>query len=59
LLRKAASRTRNALWEAVGAAIDAFATHECRNDFTAAGYEPERWESALDGREACRSLNVL
>lgn len=41
LLRKAASRTRNALWEAVGAAIDAFATHECRNDFTAAGYEPE------------------
>lgn len=41
LLRKAASRTRDSLWDAVGAALNAFTTDECRNYFTAAGYEPE------------------
>ncbi|MEO0429484.1 MAG: IS630 family transposase, partial [Pseudomonadota bacterium] len=40
-LRKAASRTRDTLWDAVGVALNAFTTHECRNYFTAAGYEPE------------------
>lgn len=41
LLRKAAARTRDALWDAVATALDAFTPSECRNYFTAAGYEPE------------------
>jgi transposase len=41
LLRKAAARTRDALWDAVGTALDAFTPNECRNYFAAAGYEPE------------------
>ncbi len=41
LLRKAAARTRDALWDAVAYAIDAFTPGECANYFTAAGYEPE------------------
>ena len=40
-IRKVAARTRDALWNAVGAALDAFTPDECRNYFTAAGYEPE------------------
>lgn len=41
LLRKAATRTRDAFWAAVGIALDAFTNTECTNYFTAAGYEPE------------------
>jgi transposase len=41
LLRKAAGRTREALWAAVATAIDAFSKHECANLFTATGYEPD------------------
>ena len=41
LLRKAAARTRDALWDAVSTAIEAFSPQECRNYFSAAGYEPE------------------
>lgn len=41
LLRKTAARTRDALWDAVADAIDAFTPDECANYFTAAGYEPE------------------
>lgn len=41
LLRKAATRTRDALWSTVTTAIDAFTPNECANYFTAAGYEPE------------------
>ena len=41
LLRKAAARTRDALWTAVADALDAFSPDECANYFTAAGYEPE------------------
>jgi len=41
LLRKAATRTRDALWDAVGAALEAFTPNECANYFEAAGYEPE------------------
>jgi len=40
LLRKAAARTRDALWAAVATAIEAFDPDECANFFTAAGYEP-------------------
>ena len=41
LLRKAAARTRDALWTAVVTAIDAFTPAECENYFTAAGYGSE------------------
>lgn len=41
LLRKAAARTRDALWTAVADALAAFTPDECGNYFTAAGYEPE------------------
>jgi len=41
LLRKAAARTVDELWRAIGSAIDAFTPTECANYFTAAGYEPD------------------
>lgn len=41
ILRKAAERTRDGLWSAVGDAIETFTPEECANYFTAAGYEPE------------------
>jgi transposase len=41
LLRKAAARTLDELWDAICAALPAFGPAECENYFTAAGYEPE------------------
>ena len=41
LLRKAAARTKEALWNTVGESLDAFTPNECANYFTAAGYEPD------------------
>jgi hypothetical protein len=41
LLRRAAARTRETLWEEVGRILDTFTPPECANYFTAAGYEPE------------------
>jgi transposase len=41
LLRKAAARTRDALWDEVGRLIELFDPDECGNYFIAAGYEPE------------------
>ena len=41
LLRKAAARTRDHLWDAVALAIERFSPVECANYFAAAGYEPE------------------
>jgi transposase len=41
LLRKFAARTIEDLWNAIGDALPQFTSHECANDFTAAGYEPE------------------
>ena len=38
LLRKAAKRTRESLWTAIGALIPAFTPSECANYFAAAGY---------------------
>ena len=40
IMRKAAERTVEALWQTVGTAIDAFVPNECANYFKAAGYEP-------------------
>lgn len=39
LLRKAAERTVDGLWDAIGRLIDAFTPAECANYFAAAGYD--------------------
>ena len=41
LLRKAAARTVDELWIAIGDALPRFTPHECANYFTAAGYESD------------------
>ena len=39
LLRKAAERTVEGLWNAIGRFVDAFTPQECANFFAAAGYD--------------------
>ena len=39
LIRKAAARTYQALWNLVGEVCSLFPAQECRNYFQAAGYE--------------------
>lgn len=41
LLRKAAERTVEGLWAALGAILPAFTPQECANFFAAAGYDPD------------------
>ena len=41
LLRKAATRTVDDLWDAFAQAIDTFTPQECQNFFAAAGYDQE------------------
>lgn len=41
LLRKAAERTVDGLWTAIGRLLDLFTPRECANYFEAAGYDPE------------------
>jgi transposase len=41
LLRKAAERTVDALWDRIGALLGEFSPQECANFFAAAGYEPD------------------
>ena len=41
LLRKAAERTVNGLWTAIGRLVDTFKPAECTNYFTAAGYDAD------------------
>ncbi|MCI2078445.1 MAG: IS630 family transposase, partial [Acetobacter peroxydans] len=36
-----AERTRDALWDRIGTLIDQVSPTECKNFFTAAGYEPD------------------
>jgi transposase len=43
LLRSAAARTVSDLWEAVREAFARFSPKECRNSFTAAGYEDDAY----------------
>ena len=38
ILRKAAERTLDGLWDAIASALPQFASDECANYFTAAGY---------------------
>ena len=39
LLRKAAARTRDALWETIGTLLDDFTPTECQNYIINSGYE--------------------
>ena len=41
LLRKAAERTGDALWDTIGTLIQVFTATECANFFAAAGYDPD------------------
>lgn len=41
ILRKAAARSIDDLWKVIAEALDRFSQQDCRNYFTAAGYEPE------------------
>ena len=41
LLRKAAERTVDGLWSAIGGIIDLFSPDECANYFAACGYDPD------------------
>jgi hypothetical protein len=40
LLRKAAERTVEGLWRAIGQCLENFTPRECANYFEATGYEP-------------------
>lgn len=41
LLRKAAARTIDDLWDAIAKSVDQFTPDECKNYFKAAGYDPD------------------
>jgi transposase len=41
LLRKAAERTVDGLWAAIGRLVDVFTPAECENYFAAAGYDAD------------------
>lgn len=41
LLRKAAERTVDGLWNAIGRLLNVFTPQECANYFSAAGYDPD------------------
>jgi len=41
MLRKAAERTVEGLWTAIGQIVGTFTPQECANYFSAAGYDPE------------------
>jgi transposase len=40
LLRKAAARTRDALWTTIGTLLEQFTPNECANYFKSCGYDP-------------------
>jgi hypothetical protein len=40
-LRKAAQRTVEGLWAAIGRLVDAFTPTDCANYFSACGYHPD------------------
>jgi hypothetical protein len=46
LLRKAAARTVDAMWDAIGRTIDQFTPQECANYFAPAGYDAFRLKTA-------------
>lgn len=57
LLRKAAARTYDDLWKAVGTVCDIFTDDECLNYFIAAGYKPD-WEGLSLSLRPLQHLDV-
>ena len=55
LLRKAAERTVDGLWNTIGRLVDLFTPQECDNYFAAAGYDANRSGNALN-EEGMRPL---
>jgi hypothetical protein len=53
LLRKAAERTVDGPWTAIGRLVDLFTAAECRNYFAAAGYDATGSAIALEAGDAC------
>lgn len=49
LIRKAAARTNDELWQAVGHLCDLFKKEECYNFFKVAGYRTDETRHALAG----------
>lgn len=47
MLRKAAERSIDRLWSAIGDTIDTVNPTECSNYFSAAGYDPARSQDAM------------
>lgn len=41
MLRTIGERTVNGLWDLIGRLVDILQPHECANDFTSCGYDPE------------------
>lgn len=58
LLRKAAERTVEGLWAAIGRLIDTITPDECANFCAAAGYEPDQIENALAKSIARRNTRI-
>jgi len=48
LLRKAAARTMDALWQEIGQLLDASSAPECSNYVASSGYVIEQIENCLD-----------
>ena len=44
--KTAATRTREALWDTIGALLDSFSLDECQNYLTNCGYEPASHKNA-------------
>ena len=56
LLRKAAARTQNALWETIGTLLDDFPPAECQNYIANSGYEfVELGNALMHARVSCRA----
>lgn len=57
LIRKAAARTYEALWQTVGQVCNLFTDEECYNFFKAAGYETNWKQRALMTTSGCAAVH--
>jgi transposase len=58
LIRKAAARTYDQLWQAVGQVCNLFSDEECYNFFKAAGYEANQMQHALMSGYSIRKKTI-
>jgi hypothetical protein len=56
ILRNAAERTVDALWNTIGRIVGLFSPQECANYFAACGYDADLVESALRFRPAAGGI---